>query len=370
MTTPLLKACGTDGQRDKIGGLNAPDENRLRLPSGFQSHVIARSSEIVTNTGYLWHAAPDGGACFPEDDGGWIYVSNSELEGNNGGVSAIKFSEAAEIVEAYSILSGTNRNCSGGATPWGTWLSCEELTDKGRVFECDPKGLATAIERPALGYFKHEATAYDTFNHQIYLTEDEKDGRLYRFTPSSLTESGYADLSAGVLESAEILNPNSGDVTWHVINDPLAEESSLRYQSALSSPFNGGEGIYYFEGTITFVTKGDNQVWCFNIVNQQLVPIYTADDYEKPILTGVDNITINSSGDVFVAEDKGDMQIVILYTDGTIEPLAQLIGHDESEITGLAFNPDQTRLYFSSQRGVDNRSESGVTYVISGPFIS
>ncbi len=66
-----------------------------------------------------------------------------------------------------------------------------------------------------------------------------------------------------------------------------------------------------------------------------------------------------------MAEDKGNMQIVIL-SGSTIKPLLQLVGHDQSEITGLAFSPDGSRLYFSSQRGKTGRNENGVTFEISG----
>ena len=40
------------------------DANGVRLPAGFSSRIIARSSAKVANTGYTWHGAPDGGACF------------------------------------------------------------------------------------------------------------------------------------------------------------------------------------------------------------------------------------------------------------------------------------------------------------------
>jgi hypothetical protein len=46
----------------------------------------------------------------------------------------------------------------------------------------------------------------------------------------------------------------------------------------------------------------------------------------------------------------------------------QVMGHDESEITGPVFDPTGTRLYFSSQRGESGQSEDGVTFEISGPF--
>ena len=37
-----------------------------------------------------------------------------------------------------------------------------------------------------------------------------------------------------------------------------------------------------------------------------------------------------------------------------------------SEITGLAFSPDGTRLYMTSQRGLDG--VHGMTFEITGPF--
>ena len=70
-----------------------------------------------------------------------------------------------------------------------------------------------------------------------------------------------------------------------------------------------------------------------------------------PILSGVDNLAVSPGGDILVAEDGGDLEIVVIGADGVIAPVVQLVGHDNSEITGPAFSPGFDRLYFSSQRG-------------------
>ena len=89
--------------------------------------------------------------CSRTDDGGWIYVSNSETPPQvGGGASALRFSSNGDIVDAYRILSDTWQNCAGGATPWGTWLSCEE-TDAGHVWECDPLGERDGVRASGHG---------------------------------------------------------------------------------------------------------------------------------------------------------------------------------------------------------------------------
>src|SRR5690606_32335792 len=123
--------------------------------------------------------------------------------------------------------------------------------------------------------------------------------------------------------------------------------------------------IWYHNGFIYFTTKGDNRIWALDTTRQTLKVIYDAAQHLNPILTGVDNIIANAAGELLVAEDGGNMEIVMLAA-GTIKPLLQIVGHDRSEITGPAFSPDGSRLYFSSQRGANGRDRDGITYEISG----
>lgn len=358
MQAALLRLASTEE-------LLPPDENGVRLPAGFHSRIVARSGQILFN--YQWHAAPDGGAIFATEDAGWIYVSNSELDHNAGGVGALRFDHSGKLIDAYSILNNTNRNCAGGHTPWQTWLSCEEIA-KGRVWECDPFGKKEGQVRAALGLFRHEAVAVDTINKQIYLTEDETDGCLYRYTAGSFnTTQSHPNLDDGFLEVAEVIEGSVGKVRWHVLPDSLAQSTLTRHQVDNATHFNGGEGIWCHLGVIYFVTKGDNRVWMYDIPQQELSIIYSSSQYQSPSLTGVDNIIANQAGELLIAEDGGDMQIVVLVAN-KVFPLLQLVGHERSEIAGPAFSPDGKRLYFSSQRGSSGYNDGGITYEVTGPF--
>ncbi|MCG8394496.1 MAG: PhoX family protein [Pseudomonadales bacterium] len=360
----------------EIGSLQAPDDNGIRLPAGFSSRIVAAAGQRVrrsfwNRTAYRWHTYPDGGATYATGDGGWVYVSNSEtISLLGGGVSAIRFNADGSVNDAYRILGGTNLNCAGGPTPWQTWLSCEEI-EFGRVYECDPFGHHAAKVRRGLGFFKHEAAAVDPVFNMVYLTEDEGDGRFYRFIPAGHNNDGSLNLDEGVLQAASV--DAQGYVTWLDVPNPTPNlfETPTREQLPDSTAFDGGEGCWYSHGSVYFTTKGDNKVWQLDTNLNRLTVVYDAATASNPILTGVDNITVSSGGDLLVAEDGGDMQIVVIDSDGKVAPLLQVTGQDDSEITGPAFSPDGSRLYFSSQRGsaiFGGGNGFGITYEISGPF--
>ncbi len=353
----LPKAWGADGP---YGPLQAADANGIALPVGFSSRVVGRSGQTIPGTSFVWHTAPDGGACFAVGDGGWVYASNSEVGSGGGGVGVLRFSSDGSIASAYRVLSGTNRNCAGGPTPWGTWLSCEEI-GTGQVWECDPLGVKAAVARPAMGRFNHEAAAVDPAGRCVYLTEDQSDGRLYRFRPSA-----WPDLAAGTLEVATV---SSSTVTWAAVPDPAATTTATRYQVAGSTAFNGGEGAWYANGRVWLTTKGDNRVWELDVAAhpQTIRVIYDDNTSPNPVLTGVDNIVGSVSGDLFVAEDPGNLELVLIEPNGATSAFLRVLNQTGSELTGPAFDPSGTRLYFSSQRGPTG-SGSGITYEVTGPF--
>ena len=367
---------------------DTPDENGLLLPAGFTSRIIAVSGETVGTTAYAWHIFPDGAGTFDDGNGGWYYTCNSEvfdfMAADSGGVSAIHFDADANIVDAYRILEGSNSNCAGGPTPWGTWLSGEEnLGGMGRIWECDPTGAKPAVAHEAMGRWSHEAAAVDPDRQQVYLTEDNKEGVFYRYTPTA-----YPDLSAGVLEACIV--GSDGTVTWGVVSDPSAATTPTRSQVAGATIFPGNEGCWYHSGWVYFTSKYDHSVHGIDIEAQKYVLLWKGDPdglgVEGAVLSHVDNVTVDAgSGDLFVAEDGGNMELCVITPDGVVAPFVRVagVGHEISEMTGPVFNPSRDRLYFSSQRGPSPKTpaevipgivaapedaRSGVTFEISGPF--
>jgi hypothetical protein len=98
--------------------------NGLLISEGLQSRIIAESGEQVAfasgeKSNDDFHAEPDGAAVYENaETGGWIYVSNSELDDAKGGVGAIYFDKDGNVVDYKKLMTDTTRNCSGGKTPW------------------------------------------------------------------------------------------------------------------------------------------------------------------------------------------------------------------------------------------------------------
>jgi hypothetical protein len=359
------------------GPLGPPNAIGMRLPAGFTGREVARGATVVG--GYPWHFAPDGQATFASSDGGYVLVQNSEVPGvTGGGSSAIRFSADGEIERAYRILAGTNLNCGGGPTPWGTWLSGEEHPG-GLMWEADPAGILPAQPRPALGNFAHEAAAVDRKRGDVYLTEDVGDGCFYRFEPVI-----PGSLLTGLLSVAKV-GP-TGKVDWVPVPDPniVLSHTELRNQVPGATRFNGGEGVWFDDGIVYFTTKGDKRVWAYDTNAKKIEVIFDGKATPGAALNAVDNVTVTASGDVYVCEDGGNMEIGIITPEPhrVVAPFVQLVGpeHAESEMTGVIFDPSGTRMYFSSQRahpyapqltaiqGDARVLAHGATYEVTGPF--
>ena len=93
--------------------------NGLLLSAGLTATIIAKSGKpVMYSNGKTsdkdFHEAPDFGGVFPLENGGWIYVSNSEVDKGKGGVGAITFNSKGGVVKYEKLLKGTSMNCGGG----------------------------------------------------------------------------------------------------------------------------------------------------------------------------------------------------------------------------------------------------------------
>jgi hypothetical protein len=217
------------------------------------------------------------------------------------------------------------------------------------------------VARPALGVFQHEAVAVDPVGGQLYLTEDNVGAGFYRFTPTR-----YPDLSAGVLEIAQVAL--DGKVTWLVVPDPTTVQTGVRTAQQVpgSTPFANAEGIWYARGVCYFTTKTDKKVWAYHVEEERLEIIFDRELALDSSLDAVDNVTVSAVGDVLVCEDGGNMEIGLITSDRHVSPLLQFVSaeHGGSEVCGVTFDPSGTRLYCTSQRA----SGGGAVYEITGPF--
>lgn len=221
----------------------------IMLSTGMSVRVIARANQkvkLANNklSAIPFHSMPDGAHVFPLPNG-YVYVSNSEMKDGHGGVYGVYFDRNGKVTGYKKLLSGTTRNCSGGSTPWNTWISCEEYA-KGQCWQVDPNPASEHFGKPEMTVLgqdggNFESVACDNSNPTkpvFYLTEDAEDGALRRFRPRK--RSGWKTLHRvrGTFDYLKFLNATH--FTWTTDID-AARASQKAY-------FRNVEGIDYFGG--------------------------------------------------------------------------------------------------------------------------
>ncbi|KUJ68931.1 Tat pathway signal sequence domain protein [Streptomyces albus subsp. albus] len=445
-TAPGALAAETDGPQAAehgrglgYGPLIPDPEGLLALPAGFSYRVITHSGVTTLESGESTPSNHDGTATFEGRRGATLLVNNHELKGPRskwehpvplteglvydpaaaGGCTVVEVSKHGDHVAEWVGIAGTSTNCAGGRTPWGTWLTCEENTDRagqngmtkdhGYVFEVDPHDRRANLDpKPikALGRYDHEAVVVDTKRGHLYLTEDAAgpNGLLYRWTPPQDFEHGRGELrgladDAGVLAAAKCFDSGGNfvddlsratkigtvyGVDWVEVADRDARTVPVRKQFGAGEVTRARklEGMWWADGGAYVVSSfareespvaHDGQVWFYDPKRRTLTLKVLFGVNQDPsrdgAFDGPDNITVSPYGGLVIAEDGEGVQHLFGATeDGRTYPIARNelnIGTAEapeySEFTGVVFSPDGHTLFANIQT-------PGIMVAITGPW--
>lgn len=386
----------------------------LDLPKGFSYRIISKLGDAMSDGGTVPDRA-DGMGCFDLGDGTIALVRNHELKVNHdvggelaegfdrneagailpGGTTNLVLDAATlEIVREFRSLGGTIRNCAGGITPWGTWLTCEEdvtkagdgvMRDHGWVFEvpANAQGLVNPAPIKAMGRFNHEAACVDPATGFVYLTEDRDDSLLYRYipdVPGDLASGGklQALVADGIADSRnwrrqDIKLGSWSRVSWIDLDNVESPEDDLRVRGAAGGAtlFARGEGIHMGDGELYFCcTSGGakelGQIFRLALAEDgsaRLQPFFESDDPTQ--FHYGDNLTVSPNGHLIVCEDQsGDVSTNHLRgitPAGEAYPLGWLTA--ETELAGACWSPDGKTLFV-------NAYSPTATLAITGPWVA
>ena len=443
-TPPLLSGAALAGSgATSTHKLRRDPDGILDLANGLEYRVVSRHGTPMSD-GLVVPGAHDGMATFQGRGGRIIIICNHELDGNYlpysafgkdyptipedmqarvydlgggvtpglGGTTTTIWNPATRKTERQFLsLAGTEINCAGGPTPWGTWLSCEEsfatagetLTfrgkfvrerDHGYVFEVPASATGLVEPRPikAMGRFEHEACAVDPRTGIVYMTEDQHHSLFYRFipdVPGKLHEGGRLQALAVAGDSAlpthnwtadhEVPLRSPLDVHWIDLDNVDRADDDLREHGAEhgAAMFARGEGLCWagdraaFTCTIggparrgqvfTYTPGPDESGDGVSAGPGKLELIAEAD--EESLLTNADNLTMAPWGDLIVCEDTLDdssSSIVGIRPDGSQYMIADN-AYSDSEVAGVCFSPDGQTMFINIQY-------PGMTVAITGDW--
>lgn len=398
-----LTGCSEEIKRPTFN-LKSDPKGICDLPEGFSYTIISAYGEMM-NDGLEVPDYHDGMGCFAGPNNAIVLVRNHEIStyfptdppsplpehaydpDSSGGTTTIWLDQKMKVTKHFMSLTGTIRNCSGGVTPWNTWISSEEAANEGWFmgkrhgynFEVDPfSGIKKVEPLKAMGRFNHEGVAISTQSGIAYQTEDNPKGCFYRFIPNKrqqLADGGelqalkFSDGSITHTSKDKLQLNKAYPCQWVTVEEPDPEENTV-YQQAKAkgaAVFVRGEGIIAEPDGIYFVctsggAKNRGQIFKYTENHDGsgfITLVYEADD--TGIIDRPDNITTNQWGDLILCEDTGlDKKCLVGLTPQ--KKVYYIAANTQAEWAGACFSPDQKTLF------VNIHKKPGMTLAIQGPW--
>lgn len=389
-----------------------------KLPEGFRYTILSQANDLMNDEQKL-PGLPDGMGCFLatkrdsrlRSGNACLLVRNHETSLSNdstplvefaydprcvGGTTTLELDEKLGIIRQHYSLIGTFRNCSGGKTPWHTWISCEEVSvvpegtkgaketyskvsrRHGYNFEVNPrsKKMEKPIPLRAMGRFKHEAVSFDLAGI-AYQSQDEGKSSFYRFIPNEkrqLQKGGK--LQALVMNEEKNFHTSQHELTigealpcsWTDIPeaDPPNDTVFTQAQEGGAAIFHRGEGMWADGNDIYLVITnggkaGLGQIFRYrpreHLAQGTLELVYES---KSRTMHAPDNMTVAPWGDLILCEDNGsDYNRLLGFTQSG--HLYTIASTHLGEWAGACFSPDGKVLFANLQN-------NGYTLAITGPW--
>ena len=400
------------------GPLQPDPAGILDLPENFSYRILSRLGDAMSDGGSVPDKA-DGMGCFALGNNELALIRNHELVPGDlpGGPISSGFGTrdgdfvpggtthtildvgTLDVKRQFRSLGGTIRNCSGGITPWNSWLTCEEsvtgpgqrfgdgLTkNHGWVFDvpASATGLVEAEPLTALGRFNHEAACVDPETGIIYQTEDRGDGVLYRFLPDTT-----GNLSAGGRLQAMVIDGIADTRNWDISAMPVGQSfavqwidldnveapaDDLRHRAVAASAalVARGEGIHMGVDDLYFCSTsgGSNKLGqIFRLFPSRgsapdSIELFFESESKEQFDYG-DNLLVAPNGHLIVCEDQYtdvvDNHLRVISREGEAFKLGRL--RLQTELAGACFSPDGQWMFV-------NAYSPTLTFAIKGPWDS